>query len=154
MNQNIDYGSGAIMPDNIGELGLFCTYGCLRFYQLPLILTLTTLCLFPPVFGEEATTLGAGLGEGLIIGGKGAFRVIATAIEGALLFTYSLHQLTATFGAANTNLNLKGPGVFVLGVMATGEKLPKTPGLDYYRLATLRAGFIGYFIGQFYFLHK
>jgi len=58
--------------------------------QLPLILTLYAVCLLAPVLGEETATLGAGLGEGLAIGGEGTFWVVATAVEGALLFTRSL----------------------------------------------------------------
>ena len=60
-------------------------------FELPLILALGAFCLLSPVQGEETATLGAGLGEGLAIGGECAFRVVATAIEDALLFTHSLY---------------------------------------------------------------
>ena len=47
-----------------------------------------TWCILPvsPIQGEEAATLGAGLGEGSKIGGKPAVWVITAAIKGALLF--------------------------------------------------------------------
>ena len=64
---------------------------CFWFCHPPLILAFNTLCLLSPVQGEEAAALGAGLGEGSAVGGKGAFWVIAAAIEGALLFTHSLY---------------------------------------------------------------
>ena len=70
--------------------------------------------------GEETATFGAGLGEGLEIGGKCAVRVIATAIEGAFLFIHLLYQFAPTFRTANAGFNLEGLGIFTLGVTATG----------------------------------
>ena len=68
----------------------------------------------------EAAALGAGLGEGLEIGGEVAIRVVAAAIKSALLFVYSLYQLTATPGTADPDLNLKGLGIFAVRVTTAG----------------------------------
>lgn len=65
----------------------FSTHSRLCFYHLPFILTFSAFCLLSPVQGEESATLRAGLGEGFAIGGECAFRVVATAVEDALLFT-------------------------------------------------------------------
>ena len=99
--------------------------------ELPLIITFGTFCLLSSVFGKQAAAFGAGLGEGFKIGGEVAIRPVATAVKGAFLLVYFLYQVTITLGAADTNLNLKRPGIFVLGVMAAGEELAVTPGLDY-----------------------
>ncbi len=95
------------------------------------------------IYREEAATLGAGVGEGLETGGKLAIGVVATAVEGALLFAYLLHQLAPTFRTANAKLNLEGLGMFALRVATTGEEPTVAPGFDYHRLTALRANFLG-----------
>ena len=125
----------------------------LTILLFPLILALGALCPVSPVGGEESAALGAGLGEGSDIDGKLAVRVIAAAVEGALLFAYLLHNLTAALRAFNANLNQEGLGRLALGVAATGQKLSEAPGFDYHWLTTFGAVFVGCFL-QFYLFHK
>ena len=92
----------------------------LCFCQLAFIATFSAFWPFLSIKSEEAATFGAGLGEGFGVGGKPAIRVIATAIEGALLFTPPLYQLTPAFRTANTGFNLEGLGIFALRVTTAG----------------------------------
>ena len=94
------------------------------------------------VQGEESTTAGARGGEGLKIDGKPAIGVVTAAIKGALLFIYLLHQLAATLGTADANLNPEGLGKFTIREAAAGEKLSVTAYLDSQGLAAVRAGFL------------
>ena len=71
-------------------INLFAYLGSLKVEvseEFSPILAFGAFCLLSPVQGEETAALGAGLGERFAVGGKGAFRVVAAAIEDALLFT-------------------------------------------------------------------
>ena len=103
--------------------------------ELPFVVALGAFYLRAPVFGEDAAALGAGLGEGLGIDDKLTIRIIAATIEGALLFTDSLQQVTAALRTLGSGLYLIGLGILVLGILATGKELAETPNLDYHRMA-------------------
>ena len=98
-----------------------CSHLSISLYsQFPFILAFTAFCPLLSIKSEEAATFGAGLGEGFEIGGKLAIWVIAAAIEGALLFTPPLYQLTPAFRTANAGFNLEGFGIFALRVTTAG----------------------------------
>ena len=90
------------------------------------------------------------MGEGFKIDSKLTLRIVTAPVEGALLFTYLLHQLTAALRAANAGLDLEGGGMSAFRIAAAGEKLPVAADFDDQGLTALGAGFLGQLISQLY----